>query len=357
MSRRLRVGAIGAGWWATTNHFPLLAARDDVELIGVVRPDEEILHTVKKEFGFQTAFTDYRDLLKEDLDAVIVSTPHHVHFEHTMAALASGAHTLCEKPMTLTALDAWKIVKEAERREKNVLVPFGWNYAPFIVEARRALHDVGIGEVEYVQAFMASPTKQFFSGAGTVPSQWTPSIASPDPGTWQNPLQGGGYAHGQLSHLVALALWLTDLRGVSVRALASGPGAGVDLYNCSTVAFNNGAQGTLAGAGTLPDDDKFQVDIRLFGSEGVLLLDVERERAEIRRHDGVVWSASPLANEGAYQCVEPLNRFVDLALGRDVENNSPAELGARTVEIVAAIQESSFRDGEKVFIEQLTLAD
>lgn len=348
MSRRLRVGAIGAGWWATTNHFPLLAARDDVELVGVARPDPEILEIVKKEFGFHAAFTDYRDLLREDLDAVLVTTPHHVHFEHTMAALASGAHTLCEKPMTLSAGDAWQIVQEAERREKTVVVPFGWNYTPFIVEARRALRDIGIGEVEYVQAFMASPTKEFFSGVGAVPSQWKPTIATPDPGTWQNPNQGGGYAHGQLSHVVALALWLTDLRGVSVRALTSGPGAGVDLYNSATVTFDNGAQGTFAGAGTLPDDDKFQVDIRVFGSEGVLLLDVERERAQIRRHDGAAWAATPKPNEGAYQCVEPINRFVDLALGRDVDNNSPAELGARTVEIVAAVQESSFRDGEKV---------
>ena len=34
--KKVRLGAIGAGWWATSNHFPLFAARDDVELVGGV---------------------------------------------------------------------------------------------------------------------------------------------------------------------------------------------------------------------------------------------------------------------------------------------------------------------------------
>ena len=353
MSRRLRVGAIGAGWWATSNHFPLLAKRDDVELVAVARPDVDILNSVKDTFGFRYAFTDYRELLGLDLDAVLVTTPHHLHFEHTMAALASGAHTLCEKPMALTAEHAWTIAHEAEQRERAVVVPFGWNYTPFIVDARRAMNEIGVGTIEFVQASMASPTKSFFSGSdNSVPSQWTPTIAAPDPATWQSPEQGGGYAHGQLSHLVALALWLTDLRGVSIQAVSSGPGAQVDLYNSATVTYDNGAQGTFSGAGTLPADDKFQVDVRVFGSEGVLLIDVERERAELRRHDGTVWSATPRQGEGAYECVVPIERFVDLALGRDVNNNSPAELGARTVEVVAGLLESGKRGGTKVALDQ-----
>ena len=35
--RKVRLGFLGAGWWATANHMPLLATRDDVEFVGVCR--------------------------------------------------------------------------------------------------------------------------------------------------------------------------------------------------------------------------------------------------------------------------------------------------------------------------------
>ena len=122
--------------------------------------------------------------------------------------------------------------------------------------------------------------------AARPPSQWTPTIAAPDPATWQAPEQGGGYAHGQVTHSSGLMFWLTGLRAKEVTCRMISPDSAVDMYNAATVMFENGALGTVSGAATLPDGVKFQVDIRIFGSEGVLLVDVERERVEVRRHDG-----------------------------------------------------------------------
>jgi predicted dehydrogenase len=41
--KKLRIGIIGAGWWATFNHMPELAARPDVELAAVCRLGKESL--------------------------------------------------------------------------------------------------------------------------------------------------------------------------------------------------------------------------------------------------------------------------------------------------------------------------
>jgi len=108
--RKVRLGFIGAGWWATVNHMPLLRARDDVEMVAVARRDPALLARVQEEFGFEHALTDYRALLELDLDGVVVSSPHAAHHEHAAAALRTGAHVLCEKPMTLDPAQAWELL-------------------------------------------------------------------------------------------------------------------------------------------------------------------------------------------------------------------------------------------------------
>src|SRR5690242_5161448 len=75
-TRKLRIGFIGAGWWPTTNHMPLLKARKDVELVSVCGLDEALNERIVRDFDFRHSTTDYRELLKQKLDAVIVATPH-----------------------------------------------------------------------------------------------------------------------------------------------------------------------------------------------------------------------------------------------------------------------------------------
>src|SRR5437763_696915 len=122
----VRLGFIGAGWWATTNHMPLLKQRNDVEFTAVCRLGADVLQTVKDKFGFAYATEDYHDLLAQPLDAVVVSSPHRFHYEHACAALEHGLHVMCEKPMTLTAREAWELVNLAQQRNLHLIVPYGW---------------------------------------------------------------------------------------------------------------------------------------------------------------------------------------------------------------------------------------
>ena len=348
---RVRVGCIGAGWWATVNHFPILAARDDVELVAVCRPDRDLLLQVQKAFGFRHATEDYRELLALDLDAVVITTPHHLHYEHAMDALNRPLHILCEKPMTLQAAQAWDLAAAVARQKTHFLIPYGWHYKPFMTTAKQMMDDGAVGDIEFVQCHMASPTKGFFSGNGGVPRETAPTLVAPDPKTWQDPAHGGGYAHGQLTHSTALMFWLTGLRAAEVRAIATAPNSAVDMYDAATVTFGNGAIGVISGAATLPDNEKFQVDLRIFGSQGCLLIDVERERLELRRHDGRNRSVAVTPGEGAYTCETPPRRFIDLIQGASTYNQSPVQIGARSVELLEALQRSAAADGSAARID------
>jgi len=342
-----RLGVIGAGWWATSNHLPLWAAREDVELVGVCRLGQNALRQVQERFGFRFATEDYRELLDRcELDGVLVSSPHTLHYEHARAALERKLHVLCEKPLTTQASQARELVELAHKNSVHLLVPYGWHYKPFVQQARELLSAPGIGRIEYALCHMASPIRGLLSGQGMriedVSGQSGMNLFEPESSTWADPeVAGGGYGHAQITHSAGLLFWLTDLRPASVFALMSGPGAEVDLYDALAVKFHNGAIGTVSGAGAVPTDQSFQVDLRIFGSEGMFLLDCERARAELRRHDGqhVVVDVAPDA--GRYECSGPPRNFVDLILGQTQFNGSPGEAALRSVELLDAAYRSA----------------
>jgi predicted dehydrogenase len=336
--RRVRIGVIGAGWFATANHIPVLSKRGDVELAAVCRLDRGKLEQIKQTFGFSFANEDYHELLEQKLDGVIVASPHNLHYEHARAALEQGLHVMCEKPMTLHGSEAWDLVHLARSRGCHLLIPYGWHYKPFIEQAKKMMEDGCVGTVEYVMCHMASPTKEFFAGPVVqVPAEWTPTLSEPEASTWQDKERGGGYGYGQVTHSSALMLWLTGLRVRKVSARMTCPNSKVDMYNSATLEFETSAIGTISGAATLPAGDAFQLDIRIFGDRGALLLDAEagRERLQLRRHDGQHHEITVPKGEGAYGCEGPPNRFIDLIQGYG-RNNSPGELAARSVEIIEA---------------------
>jgi predicted dehydrogenase len=348
MSKRARLGFIGAGWWATSNHMPLLAARDDVEMVAVCAIGRDSLARVRDRFRFPIATEDYYDLLALGLDGIVVASPHTLHFEHAKAALEAGCHIMVEKPMTTNAADAWELVDLAKRRQRHLLVPYGWNYKPFVAQAAALVREGTIGEVEFVMCHMASPIRDLLGGARFAAAD--SAFVRPDPRTWADPVvAGGGYGHSQLSHSTGMLFYLTPLRAEAVFALMSSSGAAVEINDAITVRFANGAIGTVSGTAAVPDGQKYQVDLRVFGREGMLLVDVERERLKLCRRSGPDVVVEVPSGEGEYTCDGPPNRFVDLILGQTSTNNSDGEVAARSVELLdAAYRSAKSRQLEKV---------
>jgi predicted dehydrogenase len=352
----------------TDNHLPILARRDDVELAGVCRLGLQELEQVRDRFGIPFATEDYQELLaRGPLDGVVVGSPHVAHYEHARAALERGAHVLVEKPLTTSAAHARALVALARERGKQIVIPHGWNFRPATREARRLVRAGAIGRIEHVVVQMASALRDLFSGeplAGTETAAFRPPAS-----TWADPGRAGGYGWGQLCHALGLLFQIADgaadaagpdgpdLAPTHVFALMGASSTGADLYDALSVRFASGATGVISGAGTVPKSRGFQVDLRLFGSAGMLLYDLEegRERLEVRRARGGGDDAQGRdaggdmgdiqfemrEGDGAYTCVEPVERFVDLCLDRPVENDAPAEVGMRAVEVLDAAYRSA----------------
>lgn len=336
--RTVRIGVIGAGWWAAENHIPVLAGMPGVEVAGVCALGREHLQRLQQRFGIAFATESSEELLDSPgLDGVVISSPHHLHFAHAKGALERGLHVVCEKPMTLVAAHARELRDLAHAKGLHFLIPYGWNYCELAGEAKRQA--AGIGEVQHALCHMASPLRDLFDGKPT----WFAANAfvQPQAATWADPATGGGWAHGQLTHALGLLFLLADLQPESVFCFAGRGNTGVDLFDSLSCRFTSGATATAGGAATMPPGSAYQVDIRLFGTEGMLLLDIERPRLEIRLNDGSSSVSAVQQQPGAYSCVEPLQRFVDLVRGQPVENLSSARLGARVVEVLDAAMRSA----------------
>jgi predicted dehydrogenase len=341
---KLRLGVIGAGSWAVASHLPNFAKRrDEVEFVGVSRKNVDLLERVRDEYGFEVASEDYRDVIEAGIDIALVASPSGLHHEHARAALEAGAHVLVEKPVTVDPGDAWDLVDLAAGRGRHLLVAFGWNYRPMVVDAKGLMDEHGIGTIEQITVHMASATRELLSNSGDYPG--ADPVAVPESATWTDPtLSGGGYGQAQLSHALGLGLWLTGLRAEEVLAFMSAPlDAPVELHDAISVRYRGGAIGTVAGGScfTGAGDNKHQLEVRAIGSEGQLLVDVEREAVWLWRTDGTEVCRDVPDGAGLYNCDGPVHALVDLALGRDVVNSSPGELGARTVELLDAAYRSA----------------
>jgi predicted dehydrogenase len=339
---KLRLGVIGAGSWAVASHLPNLAKRrDEVEFVAVARKGD-LLQKVKDDWGFGLASEDYRDVIAAGIDICVVASPTAFHHEHAKAALEAGAHVLIEKPITVDPADAWELVRLAESQGLHLVCSFGWNFLPMLVQAKELMEQKGIGEVEHLVVHMSSATRELLAARGAYPDAAPDSV--PEPQTWADPaLSGGGYGQAQLSHALGLSLWLTGLRGESVFALMSTIlDSAVEHYDACALRFANGAIGTLAGGSAHLgyDGNKHELAMRAIGSEGHLLCDLQREAVWVYRPgDDTRLPAAP--GDAAYNDDGPPNALVDLALGREVRNYAPGELGARTVEVLDAAYRSA----------------
>jgi len=93
-------------------------------------------------------FTNYRQLLKEELNVLFISLPNYLASEVTIAGLERGLHVFCEKPPGRNVQDVEKVI-ETERRNPGFLLKYGFNhrYHHSVKEALRIIRSGEIGEI------------------------------------------------------------------------------------------------------------------------------------------------------------------------------------------------------------------
>jgi predicted dehydrogenase len=337
------VGVIGTGWWATRAHLPALAASPDADLAAIADPDAANLGRAADRFGVARAYGSAEAMLDaERLDAAIVATPHATHARLARACLDRGLHVLVEKPMTVDPADAWDLVARAGAVGRQLRVGYPWHFNRQAVALRDAIAAGRIGRVEMVQCLFASTVRSLYRGD---PEPYRDVLGYPvnTPGaaTYSDPtVAGGGQGHAQLTHSLALVLFLTDLRPDLVTGLTADFELPVDLADAMAVRFEGGAIGSLGSVGSVQPGQDEMLEIRIFGDAGHVVFDVNTGAAAIHGQEGAVDRLAGLPADDRYPEWAPALDLVAVASGRD-GNGTPGELGARVVAAIDGLYRSS----------------
>ncbi len=346
---KARLGVVGVGWWASFNHIPTIQADENAEIVALCDLDGERLRVVGEKFGISALYTDIGEMLAaENLDGVMVSTPHIAHTGPAIAALEAGCHVLVEKPMATSAADGHAIADAARKAGREVLVPTGMNFTAFTQKAADMVSAGRIGEVRHAVCQMGSALDDLFSGEPML--ETSDHLFRPPASTWADPEKAGGYAWGQMSHSLAWLLYVSGLRFKSVYCMANMSKTGVDFYDAAIARATNGATVSLSGSASLPKQLGMHMDIRIYGTEGLIFFDSERARLELHRLDGNDEIVPLTEGEADYDGELPVHIFAALCAGKTVVNASDAENGAAVTEAIDALYRS-VRTGQLALIE------
>jgi UDP-N-acetylglucosamine 3-dehydrogenase len=139
----INVGVIGVGSMGQ-NHARIYS--EIANLIGVADPEEEAGKTLAKRLR-TIYFHDYRDLLKEDIEAVTIATPTALHFSIAKEFIENGKHVLVEKPLCPTLEDSQKLVDLAKKMGVVLAVGMVERHNPVVEFAKEAIKDEEYGKV------------------------------------------------------------------------------------------------------------------------------------------------------------------------------------------------------------------
>lgn len=202
--------------------------------------------------GLSVAESIQELLRNREIESVVVSTPPNLHREHCEAALESGKHVLCEKPLAASVQDCERMVKSAHDRGRILGTGFNYRFYPAVVKARELVAAGRIGEVDHVKAFAGHP------GGPEFTHQW---VHNPD-------IVGGGALMDNGIHVADLTLHflgeVAESYGLASTQVWHFPGSEDNGYVLMHTA--TGKVGSLHASWT--EWSGYHFDIEVGGTEG-----------------------------------------------------------------------------------------
>jgi predicted dehydrogenase/threonine dehydrogenase-like Zn-dependent dehydrogenase len=222
-SKRLAIGFIGAGNYASSMLLPHLAQLPDAELVHVTTTKSLSAVNAQRRFGFTAASTSASAVLEdESLDAIFVVTRHATHADLVCRALETGKAVFVEKPLALTAEELERITEVVTKTGNDrLMVGFNRRFAPMLAKMKASFGPAASGSV----------TRYLVNAGPLAADSW-----------YRNEGEGSRFT-GEGGHFLDTLSWWTDSLPAEVYAV--GGGSDVDDVQV-TVRFANGASGVIS---------------------------------------------------------------------------------------------------------------
>ena len=325
MANKARIGIIGCGDHQRRALMPQLASVDEAELVACADIDEVAAATASKEFGFERPYLDYHDMLSgEELDGVMITTPHYLLKTAAIDAIESGRNVFIEKPMGVSVQEAREIREAAHRAGVSVMVGYCLRYA----EGRRTMKSLidsgAIGDVTTINA-----------GKGTSPlGGW---LADVD--------KGGGVLLWLGVHITDQVLWMAGSEAQRVYGEVYRHTAdGVDQNSVFSIRFSNEVTANVTCSQNVGGGVGFDY-IEVMGTAGRIksewpsnVINVVSETVEEYRHPTLIVPPEPRAYvEKMYR--DELQAWVQ-SVNQRTDPPITVDDGVNVLEVISAVFES-----------------
>ncbi|MHC4251410.1 MAG: Gfo/Idh/MocA family protein [Planctomycetota bacterium] len=320
---KLRVAFLGCGGIAG-KHTKSLKGKDEIEIVGGSDVTEE---QVNKFFertleGYEPGpgvFTDAAKMYAGTKpDAVVICTPHTLHYDQGMQALDAGLHVLMEKPMVTNAGHARELKAKVDETGKVFVIGYNTPCSPNFKYLRDRIREGTFGKLELVNGYLSQNWKKGTAG------KWRQDPA----------LSGGGQAYDSGAHLMNSLCWSVESDVEEVFAFVDNHGTAVDINSVTSVRFASGVMANITVSGNSPGNGSYMVfvfdggriEIDGWGGGWIKVFGADGKQIEEPKIEG--------------EAMAPAENFIDAILGRDEARTTPQN-GIVQSDLMDAIYESA----------------
>ena len=241
----IKAGILGLGWWGQNLVRSVNNTDASITFVaGSVRRPERVTQ-FSNAFGLKL-FENYDEMLKEEnLQAIVLATPHTLHSEQIGKAVRANKHIFCEKPFTMNKSECEIAISEITEAGLQVGVGYNRRFHPSMKKMRKLIKCGKLGTPLHVEAMAAIPATNWMSE-----DDWRFSELE-----WP---AGGITPMGvhQIDHMVELFGEISTVFCQSVRQVVDQE---IDDTTVVTITFKNGMTGFLSTLLSAPPDNRFAV--------------------------------------------------------------------------------------------------
>lgn len=319
----IRVGMVGLGKMGLS-HVAIVRAHPQIELVAGCDTMTYLTDVLEKHAGLK-CYSDFDEMLaKEQLDALVVSTPSKFHAMQVGKALERGLHVFCEKPFVLDVHDGERLVEQAAQKNLVTQVGYHYRFVGAFQEAARIVRSGALGQVHHVRA-----------------EAYGPVVLRPKGGTWRlAKTEGGGALYDYACHAIDAVNFVAgppdSVSGVVRNAVFS---RDVEDEIYCTLHYQNGGSGQLSVNWSDESFRKMSTKVSVWGSNGRVTVDRQECQLYLREPH----PALPGVNKGwTVKYTTELTDEVWFYL-RGEEYSAQIDYFAKSIEMRRTDGENSFR--------------
>ncbi len=271
----INVGIIGASF-ARDAYLPAFAHIEGAQVVALASGRLESAKAAADPHGIDAVFDDWQAMLDaQKLDLVCIATPTIMHAPMTLAAIAKGAHVLCEKPTAMNAGEARQMLDAARGANRLHMIDHELRFNPTRMRIAELIHGGDLGDIRHVNI-------------SNIGASWANPASRPKGDWWSDAAMGGGRMGANGSHQVdMLRWWLGEPASVMGQALTVVPDrvckhtgepwtATADDLSHMTLEMQSGALAQVFMSGVAAAN--MGNETQIFGTKGSLTLSNSDEK-------------------------------------------------------------------------------